>query len=71
VRTERAKNSRKDELGCRIVKPSYGRELFDLQHAKHLPLHIEDVRQNLWLQRSDFAKVIDKSNGWSQIGMSI
>jgi hypothetical protein len=43
MRAKRAENSRQNEFGCGILKPSYRRKLFDLQHAKHLPLDVDDV----------------------------
>ena len=64
-------NRRQNELRRRVLKPSDNGELFDLQHAEDLPLDVDDVGYDFRFQRSDFAKIIDKSNSWSQFSVSI
>ena len=71
MRAQRTENSRQNEFVGRVFKPSNRGEFFDLQHTENLSFDVDDVRYNLWLQRSYFAKIIDKSDGWSQIGVSV
>ena len=71
MRTQRTEYGRQDELGCRVFITSNRRKLLDLQHAENLALDVDYVGHNLRFQQSDFAKIIDECNRWSEIRMSV
>jgi hypothetical protein len=71
MRAQRTEYGRQDEFGRRVLITSNGRKFLGLQHAEHLALDVDYIRHNFRFQQSDFAKIIDECNRWSQIRMSV
>jgi hypothetical protein len=71
VRAQRTKNSGQDEFRSRVLKPGNSGKLFDLKHAENLSFHVDDVGDNLWFERGNFAKIIDKCDGRCQLSKSV